>query len=78
MISGRLKDAICRELGLDDLELDDATTADQVPGWDSLHHAAVICAVEAEYGVRFTTMEVLRLRNVGELQVLVDSKRPRG
>lgn len=74
MISPRLTRAICRELGLDDFDFEDATTADQVPGWDSLSHAAVVCAVEAEFGVRFRTLEVLRLRSVGDLQALVDSK----
>jgi acyl carrier protein len=52
----------------------DATTADTVPGWDSLSHAQVITAVEQTYGIRFKTMEVLRLKNVGDLQALIDRK----
>jgi acyl carrier protein len=74
MISDRLRTTICRELDLDDFDLDDATTASQVPGWDSLSHGRIICAVEAEFGVRFRTMEVLRLKNVGDLQALVDAR----
>lgn len=74
MISERLKKAICRELDLDDFEFEDATTAAQVPGWDSLSHVRVICAVEAEFGLRFKAMEVLRLRSVGDLQALLDAK----
>jgi hypothetical protein len=31
-------------------------------------------AQEQEYGIRFRTMEVLRLRNLGQLQALVDRK----
>jgi acyl carrier protein len=75
MISERLQRTICSELELDDFQFEDSTTADQVPGWDSLSHVRVINAVETEFGVRFKTMEILRLRNVGDLQALLDAKR---
>lgn len=74
MISPRLKALILRELDLDDFEITADTTADTVPGWDSLRHAQVIAAVETEFGRRFRTLEVLRLRNIGELQALIDRK----
>jgi acyl carrier protein len=74
VISARLKAVILLELELDDFDITDATTANTVPGWDSLRHAQVIAAVEAEYGIRLKTLEVLRLRSVGDLQKLVDSK----
>lgn len=76
MISQRLKNVILRVLHLDDFELDDGTTAAEVPGWDSLTHVAILTAVEQEYSIRFRSMEVIRLRNVGELQALVDRKAP--
>jgi acyl carrier protein len=76
MISQRLKSVILRVLHLDQFELDDATTAAEVPGWDSLTHVAILTAVEQEYSIRFRSMEVIRLRNVGELQALVDRKAP--
>jgi acyl carrier protein len=74
-ISDRLKGVILKELDLDAYDLDADTTADQVPGWDSLSHVRILSAVEREYGVRFATMEVLRLNNVGDLQALVDRKK---
>jgi acyl carrier protein len=74
VISDRLKRTILSELDLDDFDLRDETLADEVPGWDSLSHARVICAVEAEYGTRFRALEVLKLRNVGDLQKMVDAK----
>ena len=74
MISDRLKKVILRELDLDDFQIDDSTTANMVPGWDSLTHVRIIVAVEAEYGIRFKTVEVLRMRNVGELQALLTKK----
>jgi acyl carrier protein len=74
MISERLKKVIWAELHLDHCELDDSTTAPQVPGWDSLSHVRIICAVEKEYSIRFKSLEVLRLKTVGELQAAVDRK----
>jgi acyl carrier protein len=72
MISDRLKRTILSELDVDDFELRDETVAGEVPGWDSLSHVRVICAVENEYGTRFKSLELLKLRNVGDLQALVD------
>ncbi|MBI3515755.1 MAG: acyl carrier protein [Proteobacteria bacterium] len=74
MISDRLKRVILKTLDLDDFEFQDATKAGDVPGWDSLSHVKVILAVEKEYGLRFKTMELLRLKNVGDLQVLVSAR----
>ncbi|MGA8222304.1 MAG: acyl carrier protein [Candidatus Acidiferrales bacterium] len=74
MISNELKKTILSALNLDDWELDEQTTASQVPGWDSLNHVNVIVAVEKHFQVRFSNLEVLRLKNVGDLQRLVDSK----
>jgi acyl carrier protein len=74
MISPRLKKAILEQLKLDDYDLRDDTLASQVPGWDSLSHVRILTAVENEFGIRFRGLEVVRLKNVGELQALVDKK----
>jgi acyl carrier protein len=74
MISERLKRTILNELKVDEFEMNDDTTAVEVPGWDSLNHINVILAVEKEYNIRFKNVEVLRLKNLGELQSLVDTK----
>jgi acyl carrier protein len=75
MISNELKKVILRELGLDDVPLEDTTLASEVPGWDSLSHVRILSAVEKELGVKFKALEVMRLKNVGELQALVDKKK---
>jgi acyl carrier protein len=74
MISTELKKTILDALNLDDWAFDEQTTASEVPGWDSLSHVNVILAVEKQFKVRFNNLEVLRLKNVGDLQRLVDSK----
>ena len=74
MVSEKLKKIISDELGLDNFEFKDETTADQVPGWDSFNHINVILAVEKAYEIRFKGLEILRVKNIGELQSLIDSK----
>jgi acyl carrier protein len=74
MISPELKQTILAVLRLDDWDIQDGTSADQVPGWDSLSHVNVIIAVEDRFGVRFNSREVLSLKKIGDLQSLVDTK----
>jgi acyl carrier protein len=74
MISERLKKIILEALQLEDFDIHDDTTANMVPGWDSLSHVRVIIAIEENYGIRFKTLEVIRLKNVGQLQRLIDVK----
>jgi acyl carrier protein len=74
MISERLTRVVERELGLSGLKLEASTVAGEVPGWDSLRHLTIIAAVEKEFGVRFKSLELLRLRSIGDLQALVDRK----
>lgn len=76
MISARLKKVICNELSIreDSIQLYDNTEASEVPGWDSLNHANVIVAIEQDYYVRFTSLEILKCKNIGDLQNLISSK----
>ncbi|MBN1300766.1 MAG: acyl carrier protein [Melioribacteraceae bacterium] len=76
MITERLKKIICDALEIEtsDVEIDDETIASQVPGWDSLNHVNVITAIEQDFGVKFKGIEVLKCKNVGDLQNLVNSK----
>ena len=50
-----------------EVALSDATTAADVPGWDSLMHIALISEVEETFGIKFTMNQILSFQNVGEL-----------
>jgi acyl carrier protein len=76
MISERLKKIVLRELDLDDFEFFEETTANMVPGWDSLSHIQIIVAIEKDYKIKFKGIEILKIKNMGELQDLIDSKLP--
>lgn len=74
MISEKLKKVILKELELDDFDIQDETLASQVPGWDSLSHVNVIVAIEREFKIRFKSSEILKFRNIGEMQQMVNIK----
>lgn len=74
MVSERLQNIILNELKLENFDFHDETTANQVPGWDSFNHINIIMAVEKDYNIRFKGLEILKVKNIGELQKLVDSK----
>jgi acyl carrier protein len=74
MITPELKQVILKVLALDEWDIQAGTLASEVPGWDSLSHVNVILAVEQHFRVRFKSVEVLRLKSVGDLQRLLDSK----
>lgn len=74
MVSEKLKKIILDALRLEDFDIQDETTASMVPGWDSLSHVKIITAIEESYAIRFKTLEVIRLKNVGQLQRVIDAK----
>ncbi len=59
------------DLLLDPTALTPATTAKDVPEWDSLMHITILVAVEKAFAVRFRVGEVEGTRNVGEFADLI-------
>lgn len=54
--------------------LNDEMTANDVDNWDSLTHMLMITKVEDEFGVKFKLKELNKLKKVGDLIAIVDSK----
>ena len=70
----KLRDILRKILRNPSLEIHDALTAKDVPGWDSLNHINIIVAAEKKFGIKFTTKEVQNLPNVGAFVDLIVSK----
>lgn len=66
-ILAQVQDVFREELELDDLVLNDETTADDVEEWDSLSHVQLVVALEKSFGIKFTSREILSWDNVGDL-----------
>ena len=55
-----------------------ATTAKDVPDWDSITHITLVIEIEREFNVKFQMAEIEKLRNVGDLVAILATKQPRG
>jgi acyl carrier protein len=49
-------------------------SAKDVDGWDSLTHIRLMLTVEKAFKIKFSTTEVGKLQNVGELAALIEAK----
>lgn len=70
----RLESVFRDVFGDGSLTLDRTTTADDVPGWDSLQHINLIVAIEDEFELLFSAEEATGFANVGELNDLISAK----
>lgn len=58
----------------DNIEISPEMTSGDIAAWDSLSHMIMIAEVEHAFGIRFSLREVNKLKNVGVLINLIDSK----
>lgn len=58
----------------DNIELSRSLTAGDVDEWDSLSHIRLIVAVERAFRVKFQSMEIADLKNVGDMVDLIRHK----
>jgi acyl carrier protein len=54
--------------------LNDQMTANDIGSWDSLSHMLMINQVETAFSIKFSLREVNKLKNVGVLISLIESK----
>ena len=73
-IYGRLTDIFMDIFDLDSIALTPETTADDVSGWDSLTHIRLLLTVQKAFQIKFSTAEIGKLKNVGELVSLIHDK----
>ena len=54
-------------IGKENVLLNSTTTANEVPGWDSLSHVQILYKCELKWGIRLSLKELSNLNNVGDL-----------
>jgi acyl carrier protein len=58
----------------DSIKVTPELSAKDVDGWDSLTHIRLILTVEKAFKTRFSTSEVGKLQNVGDLVALIKTR----
>jgi acyl carrier protein len=58
----------------DSLQLTPGLSAKDIDGWDSLTHIRLILTIEKAFKVKFSTAEIGKLENVGDLVSLIESR----
>jgi acyl carrier protein len=58
-----------------DLELTPRSTADDIPGWDSMTHVTLLVEAECRFGIEFVASEIETLLSVGEIARAIEAKR---
>ncbi|HBN11625.1 MAG TPA: acyl carrier protein [Ruminococcus sp.] len=73
-IYAKLEEIFMDVFDLDEVDLFEDTTADDIDEWDSLEHINLIEAVEKEFGMKFKMGEVSTMKNVGEMVKIIKSR----
>ena len=73
----RLEDVFRAVFNDDTIVLTDATTAAEVPGWDSVEHINLMFSLEDEFGVQFMGNELAEFENIGALKRFLEQRSSR-
>ena len=57
-----------------DIELTESSTANDIEEWDSITHIEIISEIEEQFNVGFKISEIEKLKNVGDILSLIESK----
>jgi acyl carrier protein len=58
----------------DSIQVTPELSAKDVDGWDSLTHIRLILTVEKAFKIKFSTSEIGKLENVGDLVALIQAR----
>ena len=61
-------------LDIDDLILDNKTSASDIEEWDSLAHINLVVAIELEYKIKFGLGELQDLKNIEDMINIISNK----
>ena len=72
----KIREVLISELKHQDFNMTDDLTAAEVVGWDSLTHMLIITGIEEKFNIKFRLKELSKLKNMGTLISLIESKLP--
>lgn len=70
----KLNEIFKDSLDLEEVNLTDETTANDIEEWDSLSHVQLVYDIEEGLGVEFSSREIMKWDNVGEMVDSIEQK----
>ncbi len=68
----RVKEVLASVFSVPAQSLDDRSSQDDIPGWDSVRHMTMVLALEEEFSVSFSDEQVTQMLNVGLVRLLTE------
>jgi acyl carrier protein len=73
-MTGRLENLFASILRIPADSINEATSPDNTPKWDSTSAIDLTLAIEDEFGVKFTTREIMAMRSVALVRKVLTTK----
>ncbi|MFH0867065.1 MAG: acyl carrier protein [Bacteroidota bacterium] len=70
----QLNSVFCRVFDDNDIKISSETTTNDIDGWDSLSHVNLVVAIEKYFGIKFKSSEIMKWKNVGQMQESIKEK----
>lgn len=70
----RLKTIISKVFNVNYDKLSDDSSPENISNWDSLSHLMLIAALEDNFQIKFTTEEVITIRNIRDIKDILQKK----
>jgi len=62
------------ELDLEETELSDESSPENIEEWDSLAAVRLVAAIETEFDVRLSTGDIMKMRSIGVARKVLQKK----
>ena len=70
----KLRKILADALELEPDEIDDASSPDITPEWDSFAHMNIVAVIEEAYGIKLTLDEVIEMQSLPKIVEVVTRK----
>jgi acyl carrier protein len=60
-------------LSLDEARLDDNSSSENTPKWNSLSHMMLIASIEEKFCIEFMSQEIAHMRTIGAVRKILES-----
>ncbi|GAA4274192.1 acyl carrier protein [Aquimarina gracilis] len=74
LVKEKVSNVLVSVLEHNNFEMHDELTAKDVDGWDSLSHMMIITKIEEHFGIKFKLRDLNKLKNMGSLINVIQSK----